>query len=371
MRRHRPVALFSMLGLLLGGAAGLATAASLSGGTLVLSPGDSVTASCPNSLSTSNRSTHGITLHCAANITPPPTTTTISPTTTAPPTTTVPPTTTTPPVTTTPPTTTTQPNGTWWQPGAGNIEWQWEIDHPLSLSSAADMGTGKTAYNGATAPATNPTVYDIDGFDNPASTVSSLHASGFKVICYIEVGAAENYRADYSQFPASALGNVMSGYSSERYVDIRNATVVSIIEARISMCGSKGFDAVETDIDESYQSNTGFPLTKANEETFMATLSDFMHTHGMGWVAKNLDDTGDSYAQDMYTHADALLTEECNAYGTCGLFPSYLGHKAVLNAEYTSDNQTTAKFCPADNAAGINGVLFNVNLNGSLRSPCR
>ena len=38
------------------------------------------------------------------------------------------------------------------------------IDHPLKTTSSADMGTGKTAYNGATAPATNPVVYDIDGF---------------------------------------------------------------------------------------------------------------------------------------------------------------------------------------------------------------
>jgi hypothetical protein len=233
------------------------------------------------------------------------------------------------------------------------------------------MGTGQTAYTGATAPATNPTVFDIDGFDNPASTVGSLHALGFKAICYIEVGAAENYRADYSQFPTVALGNTMPGYSSERYLDIRNATVVSVIEARISMCKSKGFDAVETDIDESYQSSTGFPLTKATEETFMVTLSNYMHANGMGWVAKNLDDTGDSYATDMFPNADALLTEESNFYGTSGLFSSYLGHKAVFNAEYTSDNQTAAKFCPQDNAAGENGVLFNVNLNATVRGVCR
>jgi len=46
---------------------------------------------------------------------------------------------------------------------------------------------------------------------------------------YIEVGAAENYRPDYSQFPASALGNVLQGYSNERYLDIRSSAVVGVI----------------------------------------------------------------------------------------------------------------------------------------------
>lgn len=354
---RRIVTVASILCLLLGLSA-LSLAATFtpspSGGSVSLSPGDSVAAVCPNTLSTSGKTTHGITLRCAAN----------TPTTTPPPPVTTPPTTTPPPIS--PP-----PAGSWWTPGGGNIEWQWEIGHPLNTASAADMGTGQTAYNGATAPATNPTVYDIDGFDNPASTVTALHSTGKKVICYIEVGAAENYRPDYASFPAAALGNVMPGYSSERYVDIRNATVVSIIEQRIAMCQAKGFDAVETDIDESYTSSTGFPLTKANEEAFMVTLSNYMHAHGLSWVAKNLDDTGDSYAADMFPNADALLTEECNNYGTCGLFSGYLGHKAVFNAEYTSDGQTTGKFCPQDNQAGINGVLFNVNLDGSLRSTCR
>jgi hypothetical protein len=227
------------------------------------------------------------------------------------------------------------------------------------------MGLNATLPNGSPAPA--PVIYDIDGFDNPASTVSALHGKGFHVVCYIEVGAAENYRSDYSEFPAAALGNVMPGYSSERYVDIRNATVVSIIEARISMCASKGFDAVETDIDESYGSNTGFPLTKANEETYMTTLADYMHAHKLGWWIKNPDDTGDSYAADMFHLADAVLTEQCNQYGSCNLLSSYVGHKAVFNAEY---NLSTSNFCPSDDSLGFNGALFPVDLSGA-RSPCR
>ena len=40
-----------------------------------------------------------------------------------------------------------------WVPGIGNIPWQWELDHPLRLGNAQDMGTGATTYTGT--PAAN------------------------------------------------------------------------------------------------------------------------------------------------------------------------------------------------------------------------
>jgi hypothetical protein len=185
-------------------------------------------------------------------------------------------------------------------------------------------------------------------------------------VCYIEVGAAETYRSDYAQFPAKTLGNVMPGYAAERYVDVRDPRVLAIIEARITMCANKGFDAIETDIDESYASNTGFPLTRADEESYMTTLARFMHAADMSWFIKNPDDTGDSYAVDLQPMADAVLTEQCNQYSSCDLLASYTGHKAVFNAEYSL---STSSFCASDIARAWNGEKFPVSLNGS-RSPC-
>ena len=314
--------------------------------------------------------------------TAPPTTAPAPPTTTTPTTAPAPPTTTTPTTAPAPPTTTTPttapPTGTttsWWVPALGNQPWQWEIDHPLDLSNATDMGTGDTLPDGSPAPA--PVIYDIDGILNPASTVAALHARGDHAVCYIEVGSAGNYytAADegiatsyYAQLQAAGvLGSKMSGYP-ESYLDIRSAATVSIIESMIAQqCKAKGFDAVETDIDESYGDSTGFPLTQAIEEHYMTTLANYMHSIGLGWFIKNPDDTGDSYAADMEPLADAVLTEQCNEYSSCSLLSAYEGHKAVFNAEY---NLSTANFCPADNAAGFNGALFPVDLTGA-RSPCR
>ena len=264
--------------------------------------------------------------------------------------------------------------GTWWSPPLGNQPWQWELTNPLNLANKKQMGTTDKLPSGGTAPA--PVIYDIDGIINPASTVTALHALGKHVVCYIEVGAVGNYykAADegiatsyYDQLSAAGvLGSPVPGWP-ERFLDIRSPATASIIESMISQqCAAKGFDAVETDIDESYGSTSSFPLTKADEEQFMTTLADYMHGLGLGWWIKNPDDTGDSYAADMEPLADAVLTEQCNQYKSCGLLSSYVGHKAVFNAEY---HLNPAKFCSNDSTLGFNGARFNVNLTG-VRKPC-
>jgi hypothetical protein len=269
----------------------------------------------------------------------------------------------------------------WWQPGPAPLEWQWEIDHPLSLTSAKDMGTDDTAYNGDVAPVDDPTVYDIDGIENPASTVSALHARGDKAICYIEVGTAGNYysAADegisttyYAQLKAaSVFGKKLSGYP-EYFLNITSPATVSIIESMIQQqCAAKGFDAVETDLDETYSGSdgpTGFTLTQADEVTYMTTLANYMHGLGLAWVAKNPDDTGDNYASVIYPLADLVLSEQSRQYDTSSALADYVGHKPILDAEYSL---ATSKFCPADNASpSWDGVKFLEALNGS-RTPCR
>ena len=232
-----------------------------------------------------------------------------------------------------------------------NLTWYWQLSGKVNNSHPA-------------------MVYDIDGFDNTASEVAALHAVGKKVICYIEVGAAENYRPDYAQFPAYTLGNVIPDYSNERYIDIRNPVVVSIVKNRIKMCVDKGFDAIEPDLDESYRYNTGFPLTKANEEAFMTPLTNYAHGLGLAMFGKNPDDTGDDYAADMVDVFDGVITEQCNEYATCSLLNGYLAAgKPVLNAEYRSSSYPG--FWTYDNAHGITGALFNINLAGGTFKSCR
>ena len=69
----------------------------------------------------------------------------------------------------------------------------------------------------------------------------------------------------------------MPGYP-EYYLNIESPTTLSIIESMIDQqCAAKGFDAVETDIDEEYDDPSGFSLTKADEEQYMTTLANYIH----------------------------------------------------------------------------------------------
>jgi hypothetical protein len=275
---------------------------------------------------------------------------------------------------------------TWWHPtnsGPNNgSEWQWELDHPLRVGSPADMGFGATNAAGAVAP--NPTVFDIDGIENPASTVTALHARGDKAICYIEIGSAGNYYAPsdegipvtyYAQLQAAGdLGAKMAGYP-EYYLNINAPSTVSIIESMIrQQCAAKGFDAVEPDIGDSYTDNTGFGITQAQNAAYDNTLGTYAHSLGLAWGQKN-GDQNSSFAKTQEPVADFLLTEECNYYHTCATVtaPYVTAHKLVLNAEYTDDWGTSRvqdlqKFCPADISGGIDGVLFSSALSGQHHS---
>ena len=101
-----------------------------------------------------------------------------------------------------------------WQP-AEDTDWMWELDKPLKTSKPNLMGTGVTAWNGDTPPGDNPVLYDIDGIENPASTIAALHSAADHVVCYIEVGSAGNYytakkRASPSPTTTSSSGPVTS-----------------------------------------------------------------------------------------------------------------------------------------------------------------
>ena len=257
-----------------------------------------------------------------------------------------------------------------WVPGTGQVEWQWELDHPLDLSSAKDMGTGDKTYTGA--PAGAPSVYDIDGFDNPASTVTALHARGDHVVCYIEVGAAENYRPDYAELKATGLGKRVPGYPDERYLNIRKAQVLSIIEARIHMCATKGFDAVEPDIDDSFADPTGFHITESQNVSYDTTLAAYAHSLDMSWALKNGDVP--SFATQLLPVVDFALDEQCFQYDTCGAFFPAFGQagKAVFEVQYSDEGgPKPGKFCPTANADNFDAVEFDAALNGHVRVPCR
>jgi hypothetical protein len=231
-----------------------------------------------------------------------------------------------------------------WAPPA-QLSWFWQLQGKVSNGHAVGA-------------------YDIDGFENSAAEVAALHEQGKHVICYIDVGTAENFRPDYSSFPASVLGH-SNGWPGERWIDIRQLSVIEPIMARrFEMCLEKGFDAVEPDNIEAYENNSGFPITAEQQLAYNEWVAEAVHSLGMAVLQKN--DGPQTVEQEPLF--DGALTEQCNQYSECADFKPYVtAGKPVLNAEY---HRPPRKFCAADAALGFMGARFNVALNGRRFEPC-
>lgn len=196
-------------------------------------------------------------------------------------------------------------------------------------------------------------VYELDAFDTDASVVDQLHLAGRKVICYINAGSVEDWRPDADQFPQDVVGNAYSGWPGEHWLDIRALDMLApILEARLQMCRSKGFDGVEFDNMDGYQNNTGFELTASDQLTFNRWLADTAHTQSLAVGLKN----DPEQIADLEPWFDFLLLESCFEQGWCDQAQPFIeAGKAVIDIEYTS----ITPYCENAEASSISLIEKN------------
>jgi hypothetical protein len=231
-----------------------------------------------------------------------------------------------------------------WHPSL-RTSWQWQLQGTINESVRAHM-------------------YDVDMFETPASTVTSLHGAGRVVLCYVDAGTWENFRPDASKFPGSVKGRP-NGWPGERWLDIRRIEVLGpILRARVAACDRKGFDGVEFDNVDGYTNNTGFPLTSADQLRFDVWLANLAHRHGLSVALKN--DVGQ--VGKLLPYFDFSLDEQCFQYHECfKLKPFLKAGKAVFEVEYKLD---PPQFCPKANSLNFNSLRKRLSLK-AWRHPCR
>jgi hypothetical protein len=233
-----------------------------------------------------------------------------------------------------------------WTPTPG-AQWQWVLSGPPNTSL-------------------NVQAFDIDGFDTSAATVAKIHAKGAGAVCYISAGSWENWRPDASRFPASVKGRSLDGWAGEKWLDIRNWTVLGpIMKARMQMCASKGFDAVEPDNVDGFQNATGFPITAAQQITYNKRLAATAHALGLKVALKN--DVDQLAALQPYF--DFAVNEECARYNECAGYSVFTNAgKAVWNVEYQRYPAFCKKTYPIFGSASM---LRDLDLSPSgTRKPC-
>lgn len=244
-----------------------------------------------------------------------------------------------------------QAAGVWYQPSA-STDWQ------IQLS-----GSINTRYP--------VSLYDIDLFDSSPSLIASIQATGRKVICYFSAGSYENWRPDADQFTASDLGNNLSGWPGENWLDIRSSTVQKVMEARMDLAVEKGCDGVDPDNADGYSNNSGFSLTAADQLAYNRMLAREAHSRGLSVGLKNdLEQVA-----ELVVDFDFAVNEQCFEYNECDLLkPFVTAGKPVFNIEYRSIYATSTSsrqaLCTDSLNRQFRTLILPLDLDDSFRLSC-
>ena len=238
-----------------------------------------------------------------------------------------------------------------WSPTVSDT-WQWQLS-----------GNVNTVYN--------VTVYDIDLFDTPQTTIDRLKAQGRRVVCYFSAGSKEDWRPDASEFSASDLGRPLDGWAGERWLDTRSANVRAIMKKRLALAASKGCHGVEPDNIDAYTNGPGLPLNASTQLAYNRFLAKEAHALGLAIGLKNDVNQVAELAPDF----DFAVNEQCHQFNECGVYAAFASSgKPVFNAEYQSrwrnDAAARERLCQAARAAGLRTLVLPMELDDRFRLSC-
>ena len=232
--------------------------------------------------------------------------------------------------------------GVWWKPALA-ATWDWQLKVPID-------------------PTVNVEVYDIDMFENDAQVVHDLHMRGKKVICYVNMGAWENWRPDAAKVPPHLRGAQYHGFPDENWLDIRDITgLTPFVHSRLNIARDMGCDAVEPDNMDGYDTMahepTGFPLTFIHQIVYNRFVASQAHARGMAVGLKN----NVAQIEELVADFDFHVSEQCFEHMECDrLMPFINAGKPVFEAEYTLP---TTAFCPQAKMLKISAIKKMVALD--------
>jgi len=243
-------------------------------------------------------------------------------------------------------------SGSWYKPSI-NTSWQWQLS-----------GVVNTSYN--------VDIYNIDLFDSSSSLISSLQASGKKVICYFSAGTYENWRSDKDSFPSSVIGNALIAYPNENWLDISNESIAPIMKTRLDLAVQKGCDGVEPDNMDNFTQNTSFSLSANDQLAYNKFIANEARKRGLSVGLKN-DLT---QVNELEPYFDFAINEQCHEYNECNLLVDFTNaNKPIFNAEYKIEYQNNVgnardSMCTDAINNSLKTLVLSPLLNDSYRYSC-
>ncbi|EXF83179.1 histone deacetylase [Colletotrichum fioriniae PJ7] len=250
-----------------------------------------------------------------------------------------------------------------WKPG---VSFQIVLHHPILAGSTADI-----------VPA-NADVWDIDlqhAVDYP-NIIPTLKSAGKIVMCYFNGGALQDWDEDLDSFPSDVIGSPLNPpYTDERYLNIKDARVVTLMKARLERAASIGCDAVDPDNIDAWAEDgddpTGFNLQPADYATYISALAAHAHTldttAGSGRKLLLGQKNAPTIAPQLASVADFAVLETCLGTRTsdevepfCADFQPYIAAgKPVFQIEYPTSVRDD------DSISQVDYNYFCVNKNGN------
>ncbi len=214
-------------------------------------------------------------------------------------------------------------------------------------------------------------MYDIDLFDTSAETIQSLKAKGANVICYFSAGSYEDWRPDVKKFKQAELGNNLSGWPGEKWLDIRSNNVRKIMMARMNLAVEKGCDGIDPDNVDGYTNKTGFPLKAKDQLNYNKFLANQAHRRNLSIGLKN----DLNQVKQLVNIFDFSINEQCHEYDECHLLDPFVqAGKPVFNLEYQQryiDNPSDRQALCLDAATrNLRTLILPHLLDGSFRMAC-
>jgi Glycoside-hydrolase family GH114 len=236
----------------------------------------------------------------------------------------------------------------------------------LDGATPAATGTWQIQLQGQLDTSFDVQVYNVD-IETPASVIADLHAAGRTVNCYFSAGTVEAFRNDASQFPSSAIGNALPNYPDERWVDVRDATVRSIMQARVSRAAAAGCDGVHSSGLDGFQEPTGLTLTRDDQLAYDRWLADLCH--GLGLSIGIVD--GDlALRQDLLAVFDWTVGWSCLAASSpCDVTSPFVQAKKPAYLVEIGDASRVGQVCPLAKTLGLSAIIKNQSLD-AFRVGC-
>lgn len=235
----------------------------------------------------------------------------------------------------------------------------------LAVGATFDYALGFNMTVGAANSST--TFYSVDLQNTPAATISGLVSAGHFIACYFSAGSVESYRPDAAEIPEEAIGNVMDGWPDEKWLDVRNAGVRSVMAARIALAQTKGCLGIDADNIDGYSNDSGFDMTEDDAVDYIQFLAQAASNNSLVYGLKN----GGDLIPRVLNVSGWVVNEQCAAFGECDLYePFVLAGKPVFHVEYTEDEtaqSVNASFynasCAADAQPGFSTIIKHLDLD--------